>query len=93
MFDGEFIVIKKGCFIRSSAKINKKHIDFALAKQENLQIVLLIELDDNSHNNSERDEFIEKLYNQTGYKLLRVRGEANLKEAIENATKEEKVTE
>ena len=66
-------------------KINKKHIDFALAKPENLQIVLLIELDDNSHNDTQkkRDEFIEALYKQTGYKLLRTKGTANLKEAIE----------
>lgn len=68
-------------------KINKKHIDFALAKPENLQIVLLIELDDNSHNDTQkkRDEFIEALYKQTGYKLLRTKGTANLKESIENA--------
>lgn len=89
----EVNVSDKKDYMKYFNKINKKHIDFALAKPENLQIVLLIELDDNSHNNSERDEFIEKLYNQTGYKLLRVRGEANLKEAIENATKEEKVKE
>ena len=68
-------------------KINKKHIDFALAKPENLQIVLLIELDDNSHNDEQkkRDEFIEALYKQTGYKLLRTKGTGNLKEAIEAA--------
>lgn len=68
-------------------KINKKHIDFALAKPENLQIVLLIELDDNSHNDAQkkRDEFIEALYKQTGYKLLRTKGMGRLKEAIEAA--------
>ena len=68
-------------------KINKKHIDFALAKPENLQIMLLIELDDNTHNEAQkqRDEFIEALYQQTGYKLLRPKGTANLKEAIETA--------
>lgn len=65
-------------------KVNKKHIDFVLAKPENLQIVLLIELDDNSHNEAQkqRDEFIEALYKQTGYKLLRTRGNAELKEKI-----------
>ena len=68
-------------------KINKKHIDFALAKPENLQLVLLIELDDNSHNDSQkqRDEFIEALYKQTGYKLLRTKGTGSLKEAIQKA--------
>ncbi len=73
-------------YIKYFNKINKKHIDFALAKPENLQIMLLIELDDNSHKDgNKRDDFIEKLYKQTGYKLLRVKGEANLKEEIERS--------
>lgn len=67
-------------------KINKKHIDFVLSKPENLQIVLLIELDDNTHNaaQEQRDKFIEELYKQTGYKLLRTRGSGELKKQIEN---------
>lgn len=76
-------------------KINKKHVDFILAKPENLQIELLIELDDNSHNTAqkERDEFIETLYKQTGYKLLRVKGAGDLKEKIETILKEPKTPE
>lgn len=72
-------------FMKYFNKINKKHVDFALAKPENLQIILLIELDDNSHNTAQksRDEFIEALYRQTGYKLLRTKGEADLKLKIE----------
>lgn len=71
-------------------KVNKKHVDFVLAKPENLQIVLLIELDDNSHNESQksRDAFIDALYKQTGYKLLRTRGTAELKEQIETILKD-----
>ena len=67
-------------------KINKKHVDFVLAKTDNLQIVLLIELDDNSHNETQkqRDTFIDELYKQTGYKLLRTRGTGDLKEKIES---------
>lgn len=66
-------------------KVNKKHVDFVLAKPENLQIVLLIELDDNSHNEAQkkRDDFIDELYKQTGYKLLRTRGSGELKEQIQ----------
>ena len=66
-------------------QINKKHIDFILCKPENLLPVLLIELDDNSHDTEkrkERDEFIEKVLNLTGYKLLRTRGTAELEENI-----------
>lgn len=66
-------------------RINKKHIDFILCKPENLLPVLLIELDDNSHDtekSKERDEFIEKVLNLTGYKLLRTRGTAELEDNI-----------
>ncbi|MBQ7118228.1 MAG: DUF2726 domain-containing protein [Clostridia bacterium] len=68
-------------------KINKKHVDFVLAKPENLQVILLIELDDNSHNDKQkqRDEFIEALYKQTGYTLLRTSGTGDLKEKIKGA--------
>ncbi len=67
-------------------KINRKHIDFAFAKPENLQIILLIELDDNSHDTKqiERDKFIDELYKQTGYSFIRVRGTGELKEKITN---------
>lgn len=79
-------------FMKYFNKINKKHVDFLLAKPENLQIELLIELDDNTHNSSQkqRDEFIEALYEQTGYKLLRVRGTGGLKEKIDNIIMEQK---
>ena len=45
-------------------KINRKHIDFVLAKPDNLQIMLLIELDDCSHDikQAERDKFIDEGY-------------------------------
>lgn len=76
-------------FMKYFNKINKKHVDFVLAKPENLQIELLIELDDNSHNaaQKQRDEFIEALYKQTGYKLLRVKGAAELKDKIQEILK------
>lgn len=66
-------------------KVTSKHVDFAIAKPENLKIELLIELDDNSHNEAqkERDDFINSLYKQTGYKLLRTRGTGELKEQIQ----------
>lgn len=68
-------------------KINKKHIDFALANPANLRIELLIELDDNSHNNAqiERDKFVEELYKKTGYPFLRTRGTGDLKNKISAA--------
>lgn len=66
-------------------RINKKHIDFILCKPENLYPVLLIELDDSSHDTEkgkQRDEFVEKILDKAGYKLLRTRGTAELKQNI-----------
>lgn len=66
-------------------RINKKHIDFMLCKPENLYPVLLIELDDSSHDTEkgkQRDEFVEKVLDKAGYKLLRTRGTAELKQII-----------
>lgn len=67
-------------------KINKKHIDFALANPANLKIEMLIELDDNSHNEAQkdRDKFIDELYKKTGYAFIRTRGTGELKERIVN---------
>ena len=69
-------------------RINKKHIDFILCKPDNLYPILLIELDDNSHDTEkgkERDEFVEKILEKAGYKLLRTRGTAELEERIKNS--------
>lgn len=66
-------------------RINKKHVDFILCNPDNLYPLLLIELDDNSHQQEKqkaRDAFIEGLYEKTGYKLLRVSGAGNIEEKI-----------
>lgn len=54
-------------------KIKAKHIDFIICKK-NGQIVTYIELDDNSHTRSdrqERDVFVDKLFQDLGCKLFR----------------------
>ena len=46
-------------------KIKAKHIDFALCNKDNLYILCLIELDDNSHNTKERkerDKFVDEIF-------------------------------
>lgn len=68
-------------------KIASKHIDFALCNPDNLYIEYLIELDDNSHNSQkrkERDTFIEKVIEKSGYKLIRTLSATQLKDKIEN---------
>ncbi len=67
------------------AKIKAKHIDFILCNPENLAPVLLIELDDNSHNSdkrTERDHFVNTVLEKTGYKLLRTKGSNDLESDI-----------
>ncbi|MFT3951997.1 MAG: DUF2726 domain-containing protein [Oscillospiraceae bacterium] len=54
-------------------KIKAKHIDFALATPENLEIVLLIELNDNSHNKysrQNRDKFVFDVLRNCGYNMI-----------------------
>jgi len=66
-------------------KIKAKHVDFALCNPDNLYVLLLIEVDDNSHDTkegTERDEFVEVVYKSTGYTLYRARGTANLERDI-----------
>ncbi len=67
-------------------KVSRKHVDFALANPQNLEIVLLIELDDFTHDDSkryDRDRFLESVFEKTGYNFLRVRTTENLKQRID----------
>lgn len=67
------------------SKITQKHIDFILCNPENLSPILLIELDDNSHETEkrkERDKFVEEVYKKAEYKLLRVRNADNIESKI-----------
>ena len=72
-------------YFKYFGKIKAKHIDFALAKKENLEIILLIELDDFSHNRQDRksrDEFINEVCKQCNYKILHTQDNILLKEKI-----------
>lgn len=60
-------------------KIKSKSIDYVLVNK-NFEILLCIELDDYTHNKSERierDNFINKIFEETDIKLLRVAVEQN----------------
>ena len=73
-------------YYRSFSKIKAKHVDFALAKKENMYVELLIELDDRSHvPGNERDAFVEYVYALTGYKLLRYWDGQNLRQMVTDA--------
>lgn len=56
-------------------KIQAKHVDFVICDQ-NLYIKAILELDDNSHNQSnrqKRDKFVDAILTDVGYKVLRTR--------------------
>ena len=88
-------------------RIMSKHVDFVLCKSDTLSPVLVIELDDSSHQEGkrqERDKFVNEVFRQAGLPLLRVKakrsyspGELSLaiKEKMANdaAIAEELVTE
>ena len=72
-------------YMKYFGKIKSKHIDFILCKKDNLYPELLIELNDSSHNTEDRikrDEFIKKIAEKVGYKMVFVDGTQNLEEAI-----------
>lgn len=60
-------------------KIKSKHIDFAIS--DNMKIVALIELDDYSHQRSDRqkrDEFVNNALSTAGYNVIRTYGDTNV---------------
>lgn len=57
-------------------KVQAKHIDFVLCDQEKLVARILIELDDNSHDQPhrmERDRFVDEVVQSVGYKIIHTR--------------------
>lgn len=55
-------------------KIQSKHVDFVLADINNLNVILVIELDDNTHNNNQavqKDMFKNNIFYQSGIRILR----------------------
>ena len=56
-------------------KVQAKHVDFVIC-DENLNVKLIIELDDYTHNRPdriERDIFVNQVLSSVGYKLIRIR--------------------
>ncbi|MCR4889646.1 MAG: DUF2726 domain-containing protein [Ruminococcus sp.] len=71
---------------RYFSKIRSKHIDFAIA--DDMKVIILIELDDSSHQKQdsiERDQFKNDVLEKTGYTLVRTYGDTNIvREALKN---------
>lgn len=78
----------KSEYMKCFGKIKAKHIDFILCKKENLYPELLIELNDNSHKKEDRikrDEFVKKIADKVGYKMIFVNGTQNLGKIVTKA--------
>ena len=78
----------KSEYMKYFGKIKAKHIDFILCKKENLYPELLIELNDNSHKKEDRikrDEFVKKIADKVGYKMIFVNGTQNLEDVVTKA--------
>ena len=61
------------------AKIKAKHIDFAIT--DNMKVILLLELDDSSHQMDkikERDSFVNNALLNAGYTVIRTNGNLNI---------------
>ena len=68
-------------------KISQKHIDFALQDKNNLEIKLLIEIDDYTHQREdriERDEFVDSVCEQANIPILHLYDVIGLEEKIIN---------
>jgi len=63
-------------------RISSKHIDFLLCDPESLEVRCAVELDDASHrrkDRSDRDLFVDRVLEEAGIPLLRVRARASYK--------------
>lgn len=66
-------------------KVQRKHVDFLLFDPVALEVKLILELDDTTHNRQDRvnrDVFVDNVLEGTGYKILHVYGPENLEEEI-----------
>lgn len=72
-------------YMKYFGKIKSKHIDFVLCNPENLYPLLAIEVDDNSHdktNRKERDNFIDIAFYNANIPILHTRSTNDLENKI-----------
>lgn len=72
-------------------RIKSKHVDFVLCELPSVKPVMVIELDDSSHDRpdrQERDSFVDKAFSQAGIPILHTRNSSELKEKITKVVSE-----
>lgn len=70
-----FFVARPRENFKAKARIDRRHVDFLLCDPETVQPILAIELDDSSHQRSdrvERDEFVDAVFETAELPLLRI---------------------
>ena len=71
-----FVPDSKGkTYMSDFNRISAKHVDFLVCNRETMKPLYAVELDDKSHlsdKTQKRDDFVNKLFTQTGLKLVRV---------------------
>lgn len=66
-------------------RIRSKHVDFILCDLPSIKPVLVIELDDNSHNKpdrQERDTFVDRVLEQAGIPIIHTKDSSKIDEKI-----------
>lgn len=79
-------------YLKLLHKIQAKHVDFLICDKA-MHIKAVLELDDNSHNNKERQErdfFVDQILTSVGYKVIRTRSITETTLNCLNDTKEDK---
>jgi len=82
----DFFYVGKGVgkdYMKYLNKINRKHVDFLLCEPNTMKPLCGIELDDISHTSKktyERDLFVEKVYNDANFELIRISSKYTYKE-------------
>lgn len=71
-------------YVSDFNRISAKHVDFLVCDKETMKPLYAIELDDKSHLSEKvkkRDEFVDKLFTQTGLSIVRVKARKDYSEA------------
>ncbi|MCI8554062.1 MAG: DUF2726 domain-containing protein [Clostridiales bacterium] len=90
-FIGVCAGLEKADYRRFFSKIQAKHVDFILSDPDTLEPVLLIEVDDSTHDTvsrQERDDFLDSVYCQAEIPILHIRELDSLEQEVSGVLEE-----
>lgn len=77
-------------------RIKAKHVDFVVIRVEDCKVMRLIELDDDTHlraSRIRRDEFVDQILWEAGFKLIRVRADEASRKLFIDTLRPDQATE